>query len=97
MREALTSFRSSRGAVWAFVSFVFTALVAYEVAQFVLAEDINYLLYFGLFLAGAIGAVTVLNNWRKGVYLFIAWILFEDIVRKSILDQVLTLGGSAKQ
>jgi hypothetical protein len=64
------------------MSFVFVALAAYEVAQFVLEGDINYLLYLALFIAGAVGTVSVLNNWRKGVYLFISWILLEDFARK---------------
>jgi hypothetical protein len=64
---------------------VFLALVmlaAYEVAEFILGGDIDSLLYIGMLIAGAIGVVTVLNDWRKGVYLFLAWILFEDFVRK---------------
>src|SRR5215469_4553116 len=80
MSGALASLQNSRP-VRAFAFFVFVALAAYVVAQFILG-DINSLLYLGLFIGAAIGVVTVLNNWRKGVYLFIAWILFEDLVRK---------------
>jgi len=64
------------------VSLVLVALAAYELAELILGGDINSLIYLGLLIAGAIGVVTVLNDWRKGVYLFLAWILFEDFVRK---------------
>ena len=57
-------------------------VVAYEFAGFVLDGDMGSFLYFGMLVASAIGLVTVLNDWRKGVYLFIAWILFEDFFRK---------------
>src|SRR5256886_8243267 len=33
------------------------------------------------FLGGAI-VIGILNNWRHGVYLFLAWLLFEDFARK---------------
>ena len=82
MPGALASLRSSRSPLRVFASLVLVTLAAYEVAQLILGGDINSLLYVGLFIAGAIGAVTVLNDWRKGVYLFLTWILFEDFVRK---------------
>ena len=34
-----------------------------------------------LFVGGAV-VVAILNDWRRGLYLLVAWILFEDIVRK---------------
>jgi hypothetical protein len=64
------------------VSLILVAMVAYEVAELILGGDTNSLLYLGVFIVGAIGVVTVLNDWRKGVYLFVGWILFEDFVRK---------------
>ena len=82
MHKALASIRSPRSPVFAVVFYALAALAAYEVAQFILRGDISFLIYLGLFIAGAIGAVNVLNDWRKGVYLFVAWILFEDFVRK---------------
>ena len=82
MRAAIASIRNPRSPVFVVVSCILMALAAYEVAQFILGGDISFLIYLGLFIAGAIGAVNVLNDWRKGVYLFVAWILFEDFVRK---------------
>jgi hypothetical protein len=82
MLGALASIRSPRSPLIVLVSFVLAALLAYEVAELILGGDINSLLYLGVLAAGAVGVVTVLNDWRKGVYLFLAWILFEDFVRK---------------
>ncbi len=82
MHKVLASIRSPRRPVFAVVFYALAALAAYEAAQFILRGDISFLIYLGLFIAGAIGAVNVLNDWRKGVYLFVAWIMFEDFVRK---------------
>jgi hypothetical protein len=82
MLETLGSIRSPRSPVFVIVSWTLTALLAYEVAQLVLAGDTSSLIYLAMFIAGGVAIVTVLNDWRKGVYLFIAWILFEDFVRK---------------
>jgi hypothetical protein len=71
-----------RGPLLAVGFFVFALLVAYEVSGFIVANDINSLAFTALaFIAGAI-AVLILNNWRHGVYLFLAWLLFEDFARK---------------
>jgi hypothetical protein len=82
MHRALASIRSPRSPVFAIVFYALVALAAYEVAQFILGGEMDFLIYLGLFIAGAIGTVNVLNNWRRGVYLFLVWILFEDFVRK---------------
>jgi hypothetical protein len=82
MPGALASFRGPRSTSFVIVSFVLVALTVYEVSQFILGGDVNSLIYLGLLVAVGIGVVTILNDWRKGVYLFLAWILLEDLVRK---------------
>src|SRR6516164_8250390 len=82
MLESLGSIRSPRRAVLMIVYLIVTAIAAYEVSEFVLAGDMNSIIYLGMFIAGAVAVDTVLKDWRKGVYLFLAWILFEDFVRK---------------
>src|SRR5207244_9051887 len=58
------------------------ALGAYQLAQYVISGDFAGLAYAGMaFLGGAI-VIGILNNWRHGVYLFLAWLLFEDFARK---------------
>jgi hypothetical protein len=84
MSGALASIRNPRGPLFAVAFYALAALAAYEVAQLILGGDIHSLIYLAVLFAGAIGAVNVLNDWRKGVYLFIGWILFEDFVRKYV-------------
>ena|SRR5882672_793448 len=65
-----------------FGSIVVGGFAAYQCAQYVLTGD-----FVGLAFAGSalvIGAVVVgiLNNWRNGVYLFLSWLMFEDLFRK---------------
>src|SRR5437899_6647772 len=37
---------------------------------------------YTLSLHDALPIFGILNNWRHGVYLFLAWLLFEDFARK---------------
>ena len=58
------------------------AFAAYQLAQYVIGGDFTGLAYVGMaFLGGAI-LVGILKNWRNGVYMFLAWLLFEDFARK---------------
>jgi hypothetical protein len=56
--------------------------LAYLVAQYILTGDITGLGFIALLVVGAVIFVAVLNDWRRGAYLLITWILFEDFVRK---------------
>jgi hypothetical protein len=38
--------------------------------------------YVGMAFAGSAPVIGAVNNWRNGVYLFLAWLLFEDFARK---------------
>lgn len=51
-------------------------------AGWILESRSENLLLAGLGFALAFIIVTVLNNWRNGFYLFLFWLLFEDLVRK---------------
>src|SRR5262249_7086737 len=62
--------------------FVFALLLAYKLSDYIIANDVSSLALAGLaFLACAI-VVAILNNWRHGVYFFLTWLLFEDLARK---------------
>src|SRR5271165_1828622 len=74
--------RGSRSPVVTILAIILMALTAYELAELIIGEDVNSIIYLGLFITALIGVVAVLNDWRKGVYLVLAWILFEDLVRK---------------
>ena len=80
--ETLPSLRTSRNPLAAFGFFVVVILGAYLASEAILANDlINLALAALLFVAGAV-FIAVLNDWRRGLYILIAWVLFEDIVRK---------------
>jgi hypothetical protein len=66
----------------AVVFFVFIALVAYEIAQSIISDDIEFLLYAAILATISVFVVATLKNWRNGVYVFLCWLLFEDFVRK---------------
>ncbi|HTQ60796.1 MAG TPA: hypothetical protein VMI32_11260 [Candidatus Solibacter sp.] len=55
---------------------------AYESAQYIIYDNMRGLAYAAMCLVGGAIVVSILNNWRNGVYLFLAWLLFEDFVRK---------------
>lgn len=64
------------------VFFVSGLMAAYVLADCILADDPIRLAYVGMACVGAaIIAVTAIN-WRTGVYLLLAWLLFEDLARK---------------
>jgi hypothetical protein len=58
------------------------ALAAYECANLIIEDNLSTLYYVGLVVLGIVGLVAVLNDWRKGAYCFVGWILVEDLIRK---------------
>jgi hypothetical protein len=65
-----------------FLGPAFVAGLLWQVSAFIVVG--NYTHVF-LFAAGAaVLAVTavIVNNWRSGVYIFFVWLLFEDLIRK---------------
>ena len=78
----LPSVRSSRNPLVALGLFVFVIFAAYKTAEAIIADDLSSLGLAALLLAGGAVVIAVLNDWRRGVYLFVGWILFEDFVRK---------------
>ena len=67
------------------ISFIFLGvalLAAYQIAGYIVANDIGSLTIAGMLAAGAAIAIVVVNDWRKGIYFFLTWLLFEDLARK---------------
>ena len=67
------------------VSFVFliaALLVAFTVGGYIVWDDFTSLAFTALVLAGCAIVVVVIDSWQKGLYLFLAWLLFEDLARK---------------
>jgi hypothetical protein len=79
---ALPTLRTSRNPLVGFCVFVVVIYGAYQAAQAILANNLTLLAFSALvFVAGAV-LIAILNDWRRGLYLLVAWILFEDFVRK---------------
>jgi hypothetical protein len=71
-----------RGPLLAFGFFVFAMVAAYEVAGYVVSNDVAGLALVGLAFVGGAFVVAMLNDWRRGLYFFLVWLLFEDLARK---------------
>jgi hypothetical protein len=84
MRLLAPSFPMSlrRGPLFAVGFFVFAMIAAYELAGYIIHNDITSLAFVAMALVGGVFVVAMLNNWRNGVYFFLAWLLFEDLARK---------------
>jgi hypothetical protein len=66
---------------------------AYKASQFVLANDMTTLELVAVVFAGCAVVVAILNDWRRGLYVLVAWILFEDIVRKYLGNNMMIYFG----
>src|ERR1700730_11478054 len=51
-------------------------------SQWIVGGDFKSLILGGLAFAVLVVAFSVLKNWRSGFYLFLVWLLFEDLPRK---------------
>lgn len=71
-----------RQAVISVVLFLLSILAAWQAAQWISAGQTNMLIFAGMGLVLCAIALTILKSWRMGFYLFIVWLLFEDLVRK---------------
>jgi hypothetical protein len=80
--SALTSGQFGRRPLFVFGTLVVGAFAAYEMAEYVINDDMTGLAYAAMCLIGGVIVIAILNNWRNGVYFFLAWLLFEDFARK---------------
>jgi hypothetical protein len=80
--EGLRSFRASRNLFVSLGLFILVFVLAYSSAQAIVANDFASLALAAILILSGAVVVAILNDWRRGVYLFVAWILFEDFVRK---------------
>ena len=84
MRTSFTlSFvRFRRGQLTLLGILVVGAIAAYQFAQYIIRDDFVGLAYAGILFVVGVIFIRILNNWRNGVYFFLAWLLFEDLARK---------------
>jgi hypothetical protein len=71
-----------RGPLFLFLFLAAAAFIAYQAAQLIIFGQTTYLAFAGLALIVIAGVIFVLNDWKRGVYIFVGWLLFEDFVRK---------------
>src|SRR6184192_3052575 len=57
-------------------------VAAYKTAGFILAGNMTDLALVAIAVAMCALVVAILNDWRKGLYFFLAWLLYEDFARK---------------
>jgi hypothetical protein len=81
-RSTLAPPESTRKLLGGFVFVLIFAAAAYEFSELVVAGDLMGFAYIGLLVVGGIFIIAILNNWRNGVYFFFSWLLFEDLARK---------------
>jgi hypothetical protein len=82
MIGSLPSFRFSRSPGLTLIAFIGVLCLAYEAAQLVLEGDVGMLVMSAMAFVGLAIVVAILNDWRRGLYLLLGWILFEDLFRK---------------
>jgi hypothetical protein len=61
---------------------VLGGIAAYLLSGYIINDDILGLGLIAVALMACVLVVIILNNWRKGLAIFFAWLLFEDLVRK---------------
>src|SRR6202521_1913551 len=79
---ALSSGQFRKGPLITVGTLVVGALAAYQAAEYVVRGDFTGMAYAGMALVGGAIGIGILNNWRNGVYFFLIWLLFEDLARK---------------
>ena len=65
------------------LSFIGLGLVAaYKISGYIVAGDFVSIGVVALVFVGAALVIAILNDWKNGVYFLLAWLLFEDLARK---------------
>jgi hypothetical protein len=64
------------------VFFLLALLAAYKIAGDIVSNDLTGLAYVGMVFVGGAGVIAILQDWRRGLYFFFAWLLLEDFIRK---------------
>ncbi|HXQ27350.1 MAG TPA: hypothetical protein VN822_13150, partial [Candidatus Acidoferrales bacterium] len=62
--------------------FALALWAAWEIGNKIIAGALSTLYVPALLFAGCVAVITILRNWRTGFYIFLVWLLFEDLVRK---------------
>ena len=57
-------------------------ILAWEIGGWIVAGNLVQMAYLAVAIAMAVVALGILGNWRSGVYMFLIWLVFEDLIRK---------------
>jgi hypothetical protein len=79
--------------VRALLLLILTVWGAYAVSGWILAGAMDNLVYAALGGAAFLALLAILKNWRTGVYLFVGWVLFEDLARKFLGNNMIVYFG----
>lgn len=66
---------------------------AWELGGRIASNDVNTVYFSAMAFAGCIVAIATLRNWRSGFYLFLIWLLFEDLPRKYLGNNIALFFG----
>jgi hypothetical protein len=67
---------------WTALPVLGVGAVLWVLARRIADGDFRSVVLGAAVFAAAVVALSVLKNWRAGIYFFVAWMLFEDLVRK---------------
>jgi ABC-type Fe3+-siderophore transport system permease subunit len=62
--------------------FVLGTWLAWSIGERIAAQDLSTVEYYFMGFAACVVAVAILRNWRLGLYFTLVWVLFEDLTRK---------------
>src|SRR5262249_55243519 len=82
LRSAILPSQLNRKPLTALLFLSFVAFAAYKTANYIIADDLQGLAMVALAFVLCACVVAMLNNWRNGLYFFLTWLLFEDLARK---------------
>ncbi|MFY9937234.1 MAG: hypothetical protein WAK33_10195, partial [Silvibacterium sp.] len=69
-------------AVIGFCVFVIGVFAAYQLGGKISGGDMSTVEFAAFGFAAIWVGLTILKNWRLGTYMFLVWLIFEDLVRK---------------
>lgn len=68
-------------------------LAAWAVGNWIAAEDLITLIFAVIAFAVLFVVSIILRNWRLGFYLFLVWLMFEDLIRKYLGNSMVIYFG----
>src|SRR5579863_10154185 len=73
--------------------FLLSLWLAWQLGGRIVNQDLRSLEFAAMAVAACVVAVVILRNWRSGFYLFLVWMLFEDLPRKYLGNNTVLFFG----